>query len=101
MDITVQYYTRIIHIQPVLMIEHKNIETVNNGCITKPALMNNINTTSMKWSIQTYTNMVQAIIKAIGGKKGCTIMDIRKYVCANYMVEDTETISNHTYQRSR
>ena len=38
--------------------------------------------------------MVQATIKAIGGKKGCTIMDIRKYVCANYIVEDTETISS-------
>ena len=66
---------------------------VNDGCTPKPA-SKNIKTTSMEWSISTYITMVKAAIRVIGGKKGCTIMDIRKYVCANYMVEDTETISS-------
>ena len=74
-------------------IEHRNIEMVNDGCTPKPA-SKNIETTSMEWSISTYITMVKAAIRVIGGKKGCTIMDIRKYVCANYMVEDTETISS-------
>ena len=75
-------------------IEHGNIETVNDGCTPKPVLKNKIVSTSMEWTISTYTTMVKAAIRAIGGRKGCTIMDIRKYVCANYIVEDTETISS-------